>query len=150
MKALFIAIIIFFATSQSVFSQTKKEIRQAKENKELVTTFFQKLFGDQDFTSIDTYIANDYIQHNPKITDGKEALKKVVPMWMKGMLKRKIEFYMVVSEGDKVVLYTKNEQPDGKVTAVVDIFRVKNKKIVEHWDIMQAVPEKAANSHPMF
>jgi predicted SnoaL-like aldol condensation-catalyzing enzyme len=64
--------------------------------------------------------------------------------------KTKIDFRHVAADGDLVFLHIKAKNFDGKDMALVDIFRLKNGKIVEHWDVMQDVPATAANAHPMF
>src|SRR6476619_7205338 len=53
-------------------------LSQLETNKRLVANFYQELFGNKDSTAIDRYIGNTYIQHNPALPDGKEALKKGV------------------------------------------------------------------------
>ncbi len=40
--------------------------------------------------------------------------------------------------------------PEDRGKAVIDIFRIKNQKIVEHWDVMQEIPEKLADANTMF
>lgn len=57
----------------------------------------------------------------------------------------------MIAEGDPVMLHAHAVREPGRLgTAIVDIFRVENGKIVEHWDVIQAVPEKAANQNTMF
>lgn len=123
----------------------------AQKNKAIVVEFYQKLFGDKDIEAIDQYLAPDYIQHNPTVADGTQALKAAARGWFKDAAKEKIEFANVVAEGDRVVLHLKKIKRDtGKAAAFVDIFRLEDGKIVEHWDVIQDVPERAANAHPMF
>jgi predicted SnoaL-like aldol condensation-catalyzing enzyme len=120
-----------------------------KINKKLVEDFYQELFGDKDTSSIDKYIGDTYIQHNPALPDGKEALKKAAAQWFKGAAKDKINIQHIGADGDLVYIHTKS--PRGTTTvSVIDIFRLKNGKITEHWDVIQEVPEHSANAHPMF
>jgi predicted SnoaL-like aldol condensation-catalyzing enzyme len=124
-------------------------LRFQKFNKRLVADFYQQLFGDKDISSIDRYVADDYIQHNPGLKDGKEALKEGAAQWFKGAPKEKIDIQHISAEGNLVYIHTKANRGT-KVVSVLDIFKVEGGKILEHWDIIQDVPEKSANSHPMF
>lgn len=142
-------ITVFTLISQLSFAQKKEDLVIA-ENKKIVIEFYNKLFGDKDVSAIDKYLAEDYIQHNPSVADGSKALKKAVTEWFAGAPKEKIDIQHVAAEGDLVFLHIKSKTATGKYISIVDIFRVKEGKIVEHWDVMQEVPEKAANTHPMF
>jgi predicted SnoaL-like aldol condensation-catalyzing enzyme len=91
-------------------------------------------------------------QHDPLIEDGMEGLRKFVA-WLKanrpdahGEIKR------VFADGDYVILHSRwhglSESPRGE--AVVDIYRCENGKVAEHWDVIQPIPETAANNNTMF
>jgi len=118
-------------------------------NKALVMEFYQRLFGDKDISAIDQYIAEDYIQHNPIAADGRQALKNVLEVWFRNAPKDTVDFQRVAADGDLVFLHIKSEM-GGKTVAIVDIFRIEDGMIAEHWDVIQEVPEKSANEHPMF
>jgi len=122
---------------------------QLEANKKLVADLYQELLGDKNVEAIDKYIGDTYIQHNPILPDGKDVLKQAAAQWFKGAPKEKIAIHHLSAEGDLVYIHTKSII-GGKVSSVIDIFRLENNKIVEHWDVIQAVPEKSANSHPMF
>jgi predicted SnoaL-like aldol condensation-catalyzing enzyme len=118
-------------------------------NKKLVADFYQQLFGDKDISAIDKYIGDVYIQHNPGLKDGKEALKQGAALWFKGAPKEKINIQHIGADGKFVYIHTKAGR-GSKIVSVLDIFRLENGKITEHWDIIQEVPEKIENPHPMF
>ena len=124
----------------------------AGANKALVLKAYQALFGDHDLSAVDRYWAKDYIQHNPSMGDGTEAVKQFVEKigLLKGP-KSKVEFLRVAAEGDLVFVHTRQpkmgEQPE---LVIVDIFRVEKAKIAEHWDVMQPVPADAVNKRPMY
>jgi len=118
-------------------------------NKKMVADFYQELFGDKDVNAIDKYIGETYIQHNPSLPDGRDALKKAAAQWFKGLPREKIDIRHLGADGDFVYIHTKSNRGDASIS-VMDIFRIENGKIVEHWDILQEVPKKSANPHPMF
>lgn len=130
--------------------KTKRSLNQEEANKKSVMNFYQQLFGDKDFTAIDTYLSQDYIQHNPSVADGSAALKTTTKIWFEGAPKEKIVAEHLAAEGDLVFIHKKEVGADGKISAIMDIFRVKNKKIVEHWDVIQEAPEQSVNPKPMF
>jgi len=132
-------------------AQSKKVLQSDLDyNKKLVVDFYQKIFGDHDFTNIDHYLLPTYIQHNPNVADGSEAFEKAVKVWLKDEPKTKIDIQHIAAEGDLIFLHVKDTLPDGKLQSVIVIFRIENQKIAEHWDVHEIVPEKSANAHPMF
>jgi len=126
-----------------------KELKQ-RRNKKLVRNFYQEVFGDKNVSAIDKYVSRDiYIQHNPTIADGREAFKTAALQWFKDAPKETVDIQRISADGDLVWVHTKAVD-NGKISSCIDIFRVHLGKIFEHWDVMQDVPEKSANSHPMF
>ncbi|RVB97174.1 hypothetical protein EN883_35160, partial [Mesorhizobium sp. M7A.F.Ca.AU.002.06.1.1] len=109
-------------------------------------------FGDHDLTALDRYWAEAYIQHNPTMTDGRDSVKKLLEsMGVANWPKQKVDFKRVIAEGDLVM--TQVVQPRAgnmPETVIVDIFRVENGKIAEHWDVMQPVPANPVNKRPMY
>lgn len=146
-------LIILFSlllTCLSITVNAQRNIKQEEANKEMVITFYQKLFGDKDLSAIDQYIAEDYIQHNPTVKDGRKALKESAAQWFSGAKKEKVDIPHAASDGDLVFLHVRTKNQQGGLQAIVDIFRVKKNKIVEHWDVIQDAPAQSANDHPMF
>lgn len=123
--------------------------KQTEANKKMVAEFYQELFGDKNINAIDKYIADNYIQHNPILPDGKDALKKGAAIWFKGAPKEKIDIQHLNADENLVYIHTRTKMGN-KTVSVIDIFRIENGKIAEHWDVIQEVPEKSANPHPMF
>lgn len=124
----------------------------AKEeyNKQIATTAYQRIFGDLDTTAVDDYISKDFIQHNPTIADGPDGIKALVQMLAsQGIPKQKITFKHIVAENDIVFLHSRYEMA-GKEWRFIDIYRVKDDKLIEHWDAMMPMPEERANNNPMF
>jgi predicted SnoaL-like aldol condensation-catalyzing enzyme len=133
----------------SEVSRLRSVNQQLEENKMLVTNLYQEIFGDKNIDAVDNYIGDSYIQHNPNVADGKEALKAALKIWFKDAPKEKIDIRNIGADGNFVFIHTKSKMGN-KTFSVMDIFRVDGGKVVEHWDVMQEVPEKAANDHPMF
>ncbi|PZP51604.1 MAG: hypothetical protein DI598_02825 [Pseudopedobacter saltans] len=119
-------------------------------NKKLVLDFYQKVFGDKDLSVVDQYLLPTYIQHNPHVADGALAFKNAAKEWFVNAPKTKIDVQHIAAEGNLVFIHLKNKLPYGKLQSVIDIFRIENGKIAEHWDVHELVPEKSANNHPMF
>jgi predicted SnoaL-like aldol condensation-catalyzing enzyme len=119
-------------------------------NKALVLTFYQQLFGDKDVSAIERYVAEGYIQHNPTVPTGRAAIQQLFAKVFAGAPRTKVDVRRIAADGDLVWLHVRAPGPDGRVSAIVDIFRVEGERIVEHWDVIQTVPEKAANENTMF
>ncbi len=145
-----ILLITLMAFGFAANAQNERNLKQEEANKKMVAVFYQKLFGDLDLSVIDQYIVPDYIQHNPDAKDGRLALKTILAKWFKTRKKGKIDIQHIGADGDFVYLHLKNKLPNGGLESNIDIFRIKNNKIVEHWDVAQAVPQHAVNPHPMF
>lgn len=133
----------------SQVSMLRSVNQQLEENKMMVANLYQEIFGDKNIDAVDKYIGDNYIQHNPAVGDGKEALKEALRVWFKDAPKEKIDIQHIGADGNFVYIHTKSKQGN-KTISVMDIFRVDGGKVVEHWDVMQEVPAKSANDHPMF
>lgn len=126
----------------------------ASDNKAMVLAFMKMLFVDHKVDqAIDTYVDPDYIQHNPMAATGSEAIRTFFKGFYTNAPGATIEIKRVLADGDLVAVHYKANftgKPDDRGLAVVDIFRIANGKIVEHWDVGQPVPEKSANENGMF
>ena len=130
---------------------TNEEITE--RNKKIVLDFYNLAFGQGKFKEArDKYMGNTYIQHNPTVPDGPEAFVNAMSTFTQKFPELKGEVKRVIAEGDLVMLHVHTKTTsDARGRAVVDIFRVdENGKIVEHWDVGQDIPEKAANNNTMF
>ena len=130
-------------------STCEQKLNQMEANKKLVADMYQEVFGDKNIDALDKYLLPNYIQHNPSAADGRQALKDLLKVWFKDAPKTKIDIQHIGADGDFVYLHTRSKMGD-KVYSIIDIFRIENGKIAEHWDVHEAVPEKSANDHPMF
>ncbi len=97
------------------------------------------------------YIGPYYRQHNPYAGDGPEAFIAFVKAFTKEFPELRFDFKRFLAEGDLVAVHCHRTRGAGdRGHAIVDIFRLENGKIVEHWDVVQDIPEKSANSNTMF
>jgi predicted SnoaL-like aldol condensation-catalyzing enzyme len=120
-------------------------------NRKAVLEFYELVINKKDFAAAEKYIGPRYIQHNPSAADGKEGLKKFVDYLRTSLPQYHSDIKRSIAEGDYVVLHVYNKPaPESRGQAVVDIFRLKNGKVVEHWDVVQPIPDKPANDNTMF
>ena len=152
MKVKFMAVALCLTLGASVVQAQKTSYSktQQEQNKQIVTKAYQGIFGDLDTTAVDEYISNNFIQHNPTIADGPQGVKALVQrLASQGIPKQKITFKHVIAEGDIVILHSRYGMA-GKEWRFIDIYRIENGKIAEHWDAMMQMPDKRANNNPMF
>jgi predicted SnoaL-like aldol condensation-catalyzing enzyme len=121
--------------------------------KDIVIAFYKKaLFEGQVEEAFRRYAGTTYRQHNPLIEDGMEGVKKFVTWIVSNHPDARGEIKRAFADGDHVILhshwYGLSDNPRGE--AVADIFRVEDGKVVEHWDVIQPIPEKSANANTMF
>jgi len=120
-------------------------------NKKIVIDFYDKALNQKDYEAAAKYFGPRYIQHNPNVPNGPDGLKGLVTLLKEKLPNSRSEIKRVIAEGDLVMLHVHSvREPGQRGTAIVDIFRLENGKIVEHWDVLQAVPEKSANDNTMF
>lgn len=116
-----------------------------EENKKIVTQFYEMAFNaHQPEAAMKTFVGETYIQHNPHVANGqKPFIDFFVPYFKKNPHARS-QIKRVIAEGDLVAVHVHSQQKPGDPgRAVVDIFRLENVKIVEHWDGAAAINSKA-------
>jgi predicted SnoaL-like aldol condensation-catalyzing enzyme len=120
--------------------------------KELVTAFYKMTFYDHKVTeAFKTYVGASYKQHNSLVPDGIEPSVAFLSKRFETNPQAINEIKRVIADGDLVAVHVHSRLNDAdRGRAIVDIFRVENGKIVEHWDVIQPVPETAQNNNTMF
>jgi predicted SnoaL-like aldol condensation-catalyzing enzyme len=127
-------------------------VTDLEHNKRIVREYYELAFnGGEPQDAVDRYVGPRYVQHNPQAADGPEAFVGFVT-WYRGQFPElHVDIKRVIAEGDLVVTHSLiTTSPEDRGTAAVDIFRVEDGKVVEHWDVLQPVPEESANDNTMF
>jgi len=122
-----------------------------ESNRRIVLAFVDLLYSQRRVReAFETYVAVDYIQHNPNIADGREAaILMLEPLFNGPGSSFDVKRVLVDGNLAAVHLHGRRSQatPGG---AVADLFRLDGGRIVEHWDVLQPIPTDCVNPHPMF
>jgi predicted SnoaL-like aldol condensation-catalyzing enzyme len=143
--------IFVLAAAALAFAAGPAQAQQLEANKKNVVEFYNQALNEKNFDAASKYLGARYTQHNPVAADGPEGLKGFLGFLRDKFPHSRSEIKRVFAEGDYVILHVHSvREPGTRGRAIIDIFRLENGKIVEHWDVVQDVPEKAANSNGMF
>jgi predicted SnoaL-like aldol condensation-catalyzing enzyme len=123
---------------------------ETEASKEVAVRYFDRLVIERDPGAVE-YLAPEYHQHNPTIASGSAGLREMFGAFFQQNPQMIVERHRVVAEGNIVAIHAHyRDNPEDRGASVVDIFRVLNGRIVEHWDVVQDVPETSANDNTMF
>jgi len=141
------AAIAFIAAHPALAADAK----QMEENKKAVAAFYDAVLNQKDADAAIALMGNRYVQHNPGAADGPEGFRKFIGFLREKFPNSHSEIRRVFAEGDYVILHVHAvREPGTRGRAIVDIFRLENGKIVEHWDVAQDIPEKMPHNNGMF
>lgn len=123
-----------------------------QQNKENVLKFYNFALNDKNFAAAKPFLGEEYKQHNPTAKDGVEGFEEFIAFLRKKYPNSHSEIKRVMVDDDYVILHVAvTGREPGVTRAIVDIFRLdKQHKIVEHWDVIQTLPETSANKNGMF
>ena len=138
----------FAAIMQTVYADHHS---QQEINKQKVIEFYDQAINQKNFEAASQYLGDHYTQHNPTAADGPEGLKAFIQYLRDNYPKAHSDIIRIFAEGDFVILHVHSiREPGTRGRAIFDLFKLENGKIVEHWDAVQDIPEKSANSNGMF
>lgn len=152
-RTLFFALTILMATELPTFANqaTSRNVAEEEANRVLVTNFYQRFFNEHQVEQAAAIVADNYKQHNPDVPDGKAPFTSYFSEFFKSNPQSRARIVRSAADADLVYLHVHSTNgPNDRGQAVMDIFRVKDGKIVEHWDVIQSVPEHAENANSMF
>lgn len=122
-----------------------------ERNRIVVLAFVDLLYHRRQVRlAFERYVISSYVQHNPNIADGREAaIIALEPLF--SSTEASFDVKRILVDDDLAAIHLHGRRSLATMGgAVVDLFRLEEGRIVEHWDVLQPVPESAANPHPMF
>lgn len=144
-----IALVIALAVSPGLAGAADEQLRDA--NRKNVLEFYEDAINRKDYEAAEKHLGPVYIQHNQRAADGREGLKAFIQFLRDRYPRAHSEVKRVFTDGDHVVLHVHSvREPGTRGAAVIDIFRLKDGKIVEHWDVHEDLIERPANGNGMF
>lgn len=125
---------------------------ETERNRQVVTRFIDLFYRQGRVReAFMTYVVPGYIQHNPVAADGRDTAIAALEPYFASQPNAIREVQRIIVDGDLAAVHVRVRQnPQDRGVAIVDILRLENGMIVEHWDVIQPVPERSANPHPMF
>ena len=119
-------------------------------NKDIAIQFYRDVIGQRDESLVDQFITDDYIQHNPMVKTGKQGFLETLA-FLKQMPPANTEVFPIIrtiADEDFVALHLAIEI-GGQETVVLDLFRLSDGKLAEHWDAIEVQPIERLNRHTM-
>lgn len=146
-----LALVLFTASATAL---AKDELSQTASNEALVVSFYNKIFNDRENVkrTAKQYLNKNYIQHNPGVPTGRQGFIDAISNWLPYVPEMRMNIKRVISDGNIVILHVHMFDPTTGTpgAAIIEMFRVKRGKIVEHWDVVQTIPEYMAHDNGMF
>jgi len=146
-----VAIACALAVAGPAESAATHVANETARNRAIITSFADLFYTQRRVQeAFDRYVSPDYIQHNPGLTDGREAaVMALKPMFSSPGATFEVKRILVDGNMAAIHLFGRGD-PKTAGAAVVDLYRLKDGKIVEHWDVIQPFPASSKNAHPMF
>ena len=122
-----------------------------ERNKQIVADFYDLIINKKDYEAAKKYMGPRYKQHNPLVKDYPEGLKEFIEFLKTNAPLAHSEIKRIFAEGDYVILHVHSiRQPGTNGRAIIEIFRLEDGLIDEHWDVIQEIPDDSANPNGMF
>ncbi len=124
---------------------------QLERNKRFVAEFYDLIINQKDYERAKAYMGPRYRQHNPLVKDRPEGLREFIEYLKANAPDAHSEIVRSFAEGDYVILHVHSiRRPGTRGRAIIEIFRLENGLIDEHWDVIQEIPADSANPNGMF
>ena len=146
-------VILFAAALSALIVASPAQARRcALKPKEVATRFMNEFYVQKRVRSaFETWVDPGYIQHNPMAATGRDAAIAFLEPFFAQNPAIRYEIKRVIADGNLVAVHAHGRfSPQDRGMAVVDILRIEGCKVMEHWDVVQPVPENAANANGMF
>ncbi|WP_407147541.1 nuclear transport factor 2 family protein [Bradyrhizobium sp. ORS 86] len=148
-RAAIAAAVLVALASPAAMAATSEAQQEA--NRKAVLAFYEKGLNQKDADAALAYVGDRYVQHNPNAADGPEGFRKFIAFLRDKFPSSHSEIKRSFVDGDYVILHVHAvREPSTRGNAIIDIFKLENGKIVEHWDAVQPIPENSANDNTMF
>ena len=135
----------------NVAPAARRDIAEAERNRAFVISFYDLVFNKHDLKAAEDMVSEGYIQHNPHFPTGRTVFIEILTKRFKRNPESHARIVRSAVDGDLVWLHVHSvDAPQDRGRAIVNIFRVPGGKIVEHWDVVQPVPETSENGNTMF
>lgn len=123
---------------------------QEQAHRRLVWEIYERVLGPLDASRVDEYFAPDYIQHSPLAATGASGLKTFLEWARANSPHAEHRVRRIFVDGHYVIAHVHVIiHPGDRGNAVIDIFRIENGRVAEHWDAAQEIPERSANDNGM-
>lgn len=123
---------------------------QLEANKRTVREFYETAFNRKDVEAVAGFVGDRYVQHNPQIGDGLAGLQARLRELADVFPELRVQVRRMVAEGDHVTAHVHAVRvPGQRGVAIMDMFKLEGGKLVEHWDVMQDIPEQSQNANGM-
>jgi predicted SnoaL-like aldol condensation-catalyzing enzyme len=153
MHYLVIAAALLAATFFDFPTARAADAAQMEANKKTVAAFYDAVLNKKDYDLAVTFVGTaGYKQHNPTAKDGVEGTRGFINFLKDKFPNNKSEIKRIFADGDYVIVHVHAvREPGTRGNAIMDIFRMDDKgKVVEHWDVVQPIPETSQNDNGMF
>ena len=146
-RAALAAVVLLALAAPAAWAADAKQ----EANRKAVLEFYEKGLNQKDADGAIAYMGDRYVQHNPNAADGPEGFRKFIGFLREKFPNSRSEIKRSFVDGDYVILHVHAvREPGTRGKAIIDIFKLENGKIVEHWDVVQPIPENPANNNTMF
>jgi predicted SnoaL-like aldol condensation-catalyzing enzyme len=140
-----------FAYSDGMVQRRSAKMSNLETNKATVRAYYETAFAGQPELAVERYMGDRYIQHNPQADNGPAAFIRFVHELRSQNPELRLDIKRIFAEDDFVITHSHLFlKPGDSGLALADFFRLEKGKVVEHWDVIQPVPEKSANQNTMF